>query len=113
MKEKINLELLRDLKYDFDVLKNLTIRKHKMLDEIIFGLLNDLPNEFCNIAYLNKCDCCILISVAKEEIKDDTNVKVFHILLDEKLLKEYDAKSYYENEYDPEKWITINETELD
>lgn len=33
MKEKINLELLRDLKYDFDYLRNLTIRKHKMLDE--------------------------------------------------------------------------------
>lgn len=33
MKEKINLELLRDLKYDFDALRNLTIRKHKMLDE--------------------------------------------------------------------------------
>lgn len=112
MKEKINLELLSDLKYDFDVLRNLTIRKHKMLDEKIFGLLN-LPDEFCRITYLNQCDCCILISVAKEEIKDDTDVKVFHILLDEKLLKEYDAKSYYENEYDPEKWITINETELD
>ena len=104
---------MRDLKYDFDVLRNLTIRKHKMLDEKIFVLLNDLPNEFCNIAYLNQCDCCILISVAKEEINDDTDLKVFQILLDEKLLKEYDAKSYYGNEDDTEKWITINETELD
>ena len=112
MKEKINLELLRDLKYDFDALRNLTIRKHNMLDEKIFGLLN-LSDEFCRIAYLNQCDCCILISVAKEEINDGTDLKVFHILLDEKLLKEYDAKSYYENDDDSEKWITINETELD
>ena len=112
MKEKINLELLGELKYDFDSLRNLTIRKHKMLDEKIFGLLN-LPDEFCSIVYLNQCGCCILISVAKEEINDDTDIKVFHILLDEKLLKEYDAKSYYENDNEPKKWITIKETRLD
>lgn len=112
MREKINLELLRDLKYDFDYLRNLIIRKHKKLDEKIFDLLN-LPDEFCSIVYLNYCDCCILISVAKAEINNDTDVKVFHILLDEKLLKEYDAKSYYENDNEPEKWITIKETRLD
>ena len=78
----------------------------------MFDLLN-LPDEFCSIIYLNQCDCCILISVAKEEINDDTDVKIFHILLDEKLLKEYDVKSYYENEDEPEKWITIKETRLD
>ena len=112
MKEKINLELLGELKYDFDSFRNLTIRKHKMLDEKIFDLLN-LPDEFCSIVYLNQCGCCILISVAKEEINDDTDIKVFHILLDEKLLKEYDAKSYYENDNEPKKWITIKETRLD
>ena len=66
MKEKINLELLGELKYDFDSFRNLTIRKHKMLDEKIFGLLN-LPDEFCSIVYLNQCGCCILISVAKKK----------------------------------------------
>ena len=111
MKEKINLELLRDLKYDFDYLRNLIIRKHRKLDEKIFDLLN-LPDEFCSIVYLNQCDCCILISVAKEEINDDTDFKIFQILLDEKLLKEYDLASYYENEDEPEKWITIKETRL-